>query len=217
MRMIGLIALSGAVGGLLACGNGTAPSAPEGDLSASAAATNKGLSICAWGLADFTGNGPFSYLSSHMNEDGSYDIDQYITDATPPAYIISDATAGLTTVYGDTLVVIKGNLPAASYSSWPGPNPPPTGTPVTLALDLRLLVTPRRGTGLHPLQGGQGGVAYTRYMTLSGTIGGVQITSGSGLSDVMTLGRYAHFSPPPRRATPFDWYGTNGTARFCTH
>lgn len=84
-------------------------------------------------------------------------------------------------------------------------------TAITLALDLRLVVSPHRGTGLRP------NGYYTRYMNLSGTVNGVQITSGSGLSDVMVAGRYRRFLPPPRRATPFNWYGTNGSVQFCTH
>jgi hypothetical protein len=206
--MVSLLALCAAASALLSCSNSTVPTAPAGHIAASTAAINKGLSICSWGLGDFTGGD--SYLASRMNEDGTYEIDQYATDAA--SYITSNATTGLTTVHQDTLVVVKGNLPASEHSYSSGES-----TAITLALDLRLVVTPHQGTGLHPIQGGQGGNAYTRFMTLSGTINGVQIGSGSGLSDVMALGRYAHFLPPPRGATPFNWYGLNGAVQFCTH
>jgi hypothetical protein len=206
MRPVSLLVVCGAASTLLSCTESTPPTAPPG-LEASAAAVNRGLSICSWGLGDFTGNGDVGFLSSAMNEDGTYQIDFYATDVT--SFIDSKPTAGLTTVYDDTLVVVKGSLPATEHSSG-------GTTAVTLALDLRLVVTPRQGTGLHPVQGGQGGTAYTRFMDLSGTINGVQIVSGSGLSDVMGAGRFSHFSPPPRRATPFTWFGTNGGVQFCT-
>lgn len=203
MRTINLLALCSAPSALLSCTENTTPTAPAGDVEASAAAINKGLSICAWGLADFTGNGTVSYLASDMNDDGTYQIVFY----SPPgstSYITSDPMAGLTTVYKDSLVVVNGNLPAIEHSSG-------GSTAITLALDLRLVVSPHRGTGLRP------NGYYTRYMNLSGTLSGVQITSGSGLSDVMVAGRYRRFIPPPRRATPFNWYGTNGSVQFCTH
>jgi len=210
MRMVSLLALCGATSALLSCSNTTVPTAPAGHIEASAAAINTGLSICSWGLGDFTGNGPLSYLNSSMTEDGTYQITLYSTDGT--SLIASKPTAGLTTVYRDTLVLVNGSLPATEQSNSSGES-----TAITLALDLRLVVTPHQGTGLHAIQGGQGGNAYTRSMTLSGTINGVQISSGSGLSDVMALGRYAHFLPPPRGATPFNWYGLNGAVQFCTH
>lgn len=206
MRMVSWLALCGAVSATPSCSNSTGPTAPTVGIEASAAATNKGLSICSWGLGDFTGNAD-AFLDSHMNEDGTYEIDQYITDAA--SSFTSEPTPGLTTVYQDTLVVVKGNLPATEHSS-------SGDAPVTLALNLRLVVTPQRGTGLHPTQGGQGGNAYTRFMSLSGTINGVQISSGSGLSDVIAVGRFAHFLPGPRGATPFNWFGSNGAVRFCT-
>jgi hypothetical protein len=208
MRTISLLAVYGAASTLLSCAESTPPTAPPG-LEASAAAVNGGLSICSWGLGDFTGNGDLGYLSSVMNEDGTYQVNFYSTDAT--SFIDSKPTAGLATVYRDTLVVVNGSLPATEHSYSSGGT-----TAITLALDLRLVVTPRQGTGLHPVQGGQGGNAYTRFMGLSGTINGVQIVSGSGLSDVMGVGRFSHFSPPPQRATPFAWYGTNGSVQFCT-
>lgn|SRR5512146_853016 len=203
MRMIKLVALWGAASTLLGCAENATPTAPVGDVETSAAAINRGLFICSWGLADFTGNGSISYLASDMNDDGTYQIVFY----SPPgstSYITSSPTAGLTTVYQDTLVVVSGNLPASEHSSG-------GLTAVTLALDLRLVVSPHRGTGLRP------NGYYTRFMNLSGTVNGVQITSGSGLSDVMVAGRYRRFLPPPRRATPFNWYGTNGSVQFCTH
>jgi hypothetical protein len=203
MRTISLFAICGAASALLSCTENGAPTAPARDVEASAGAINSGLSICSWGLADFTGNGPISYLASDMNDDGAYQIVLY----SPPgstSYITSDPTAGLTTVYRDTLVVVNGNLPATEHSSG-------GSTAITLALDLRLAVTPHQGTGLRP------NGSYTRFLNLSGTINGVQITSGSGLSDVMVAGQYRRFIPPPRRATPFNWYGTNGSVQFCTH
>lgn len=203
MRTIRVLALCAGASGLLSCGNDPSPTAPAGDVVASVAAINHGLSICSWGLADFTGNGEVSYLASDMNEGGAYEIVWY----SPPgsaSYITSSPTAGLTTVYQDTLVVISGNLPATQHSSG-------GTTAIALALDLRLVVSPHHGTGLRP------NGYYTRYMNLLGTINGVQITSGSGLSDIMVAGRNRRFLPPPRRATPFDWFGTNGSVGFCTH
>src|SRR6266853_3293435 len=88
MRMVSLLALCGATSALLSCSNGTVPTAPAGHIEASTAAINKGLSICLWGLGDFTGSGD-SYLASRMNEDGTYEIDQYATDAA--SYITSNA------------------------------------------------------------------------------------------------------------------------------
>lgn len=202
MRTIRVLALCSAASALLSCTENTVPTAPAGDVEASAAAINQGLSICSWGLADFTGNGDISYLASDMNENGAYEIVRY----SPPgstSYITSSPTAGLTTVYQDTLVVVSGNLPASEHSSG-------GSTAITLALDLRLVVSPHRGTGLRP------NGYYTRFMNLSGTINGVQITSGSGLSDVLVAGRSRRLIPPPRPATPFTWYGTNGSVQFCT-
>jgi hypothetical protein len=210
MRTISLLALCGAASTLLSCTQNTAPTAPAGDVEAAASAINNGLSICSWGLGDFTGNGSISYLVSDMNGEGAYEIVFY----SPPgstSYITSNPTPGLTTVYRDTLVVINGSLPSTEHSSG-------GSTAITLAVDLRLVVTPHRGTGLHPVQGGKGGEVYTRYMNLSGTISGVQITSGSGIADVPTMGRNRQLTPPPRRATPFNWlYGLNGSVQFCTH
>ena len=136
-RTIGLLALCGAASALLSCTENTVPTAPAGDVEASAAAINKGLSICSWGLADFTGNGAISYLASDMNDDGAYQTVWY----SPPgstSCVTSSSTAGLTTVYKDTLVVVSGNLPASEHSSG-------GSTAITLALDLRLVVTPPSG------------------------------------------------------------------------
>jgi hypothetical protein len=198
------------------CGNDTAgPTSPTANHGSppelSAAGTNKGLSICSWGLGDnATGD---SYLDSGMNQDGTYQISQYVNFpglGEPQFYIDSKPTAGLTTVYKDTLVVVKGNLPASSYSSWPWGTPPPADTTaITLALDLRLVVTPHRGTGLLPSGG------YTRLMLLSGTINGVEISSGSGISDISGVGRFGHVGA--HGATPFQWSGGNGGVTFCTH
>ena len=203
MRTIRVLALCGGASVLLSCGNDTSSTAPTGDVEASVAAVNQGPSICSWGLADFTGNGDVSYLASDMNEGGAYEIVLY----SPPgstSYITSSPTAGLTTVYQDTLVVISGNLAAIEHSSG-------GSTAIGLALDLHLVVSPHRGTGLRP------NGSYTRFMNLSGTINGVQITSGSGLSNVMVAGRGRQLLPPPRRATPFNWFGTNGSVQFCAH
>ena len=74
MRMIKLVALCGAASTLLGCAEKATPTAPVGDVETSAAAINRGLFICSWGLADFTGNGSISYLASGMNDDGTYQI-----------------------------------------------------------------------------------------------------------------------------------------------
>lgn len=203
MRTKSLLALCGAASALMGCTNSTGPTAPAASVEASAVAIGKGLTICGWGLADFTGNGAISYLSSGMNSDGAYQIVWYAPPGST-AYITSDPRAGLTTVYRDTLVTVNGNLPAVEHSSG-------GSTAITLAIDLQLVVAPHRGTGLRP------NGYYTRFMNLSGTINGVQITSGSGLSDVLVAGGNRRFIPPPRSATPFNWYGTNGSVQFCTH
>jgi len=203
-RTIGSLVLSAAASALMSCSESTAPTPPAARMEVSAAAANGGQSICSWGLSDFTGNGE-DFLSSDMNPDQTYQIGFYNTDLV--SFIDSKPTAGLTTVFDDTLVVVNGNLPATQYF------PDGTEVAIVLALDLRLVVSPRQGTGLHPEQGGKDGTAYTRFMQLTGTIDGVQISSGSGISDKMSAGRPT--SPPPRGASPSSWFGTNGSVQFC--
>jgi hypothetical protein len=193
------------------------PSTASTGLRPSAAAANKGLRICAWGLGDFASN--TSFLNSRMSQDGTFEISQYLNDPSAteppgpgqPFIIDSDPVAGLTTVYGDSLVVIQGNLAARSYSSDPLGEPPPADTTaVTLALDLRLVVTPTRGTGAHPE--GEGGSSFTRFMRLSGTISGLSVGSGSDLTKAPFRGRFGDGGA----ATPFHWFGSNGEVQFCT-
>ena len=179
-----------------------------------AAATAKGLSICAWGIASELSVA--SRLAFSMHKDGTVQIGQYFSFLEEPPfdllfYIDSDPVGGLTTVHGDSLVTVQGSMPASSYSSVPSADPPPSDTvSVTLTLDLRLAVSPRRGTGWHP--DGQGSSTSTRSMILSGTIDGTEIILSSDLAKALPRGRFGEGGA----ATPFNWFGTNGNVQFCT-
>jgi len=186
--------------GLGACGTDLAePTSstagpPESLDPRSGAATRNELLICSWSLGDFTG--PIAYLNSGMNEDGSYWINQYYGE---DFYYESRPVTGLTTVYGDSLVTIKGNLPANSYTF---AAEAVETTAVTLQLDLRL----RIGHS-HP------GARAERGLTLVGTIDGVAVASGDLLRDKPATGRA--LIGGSTRTTPFYWYGANGYAEFC--
>jgi hypothetical protein len=212
-------ALLPALFALSACaGQGETPLEPAtaaNPLDLAAAVSGRGLSICSWALANFATSE--SYLAIVMHADRTIEITQYINFPEPPSsqprfYINSEPVAGLVTLQGDSVVLVKGNLPASSYSSPPeGEIPPSDTTAITLALDLRVTVTPTRGTGWKP--DGQGSFTATRFLRLSGTVDGVQVALASEIAKAGFRGR---FGDQGGAANPFHWFGSSGDVRFCT-
>jgi hypothetical protein len=193
---------------LAACSGQDATGPANGPAFATA---NPGQQICSWGLGDFTNNDPegLGYLNSGMAADGRYSILQwtaYAPDGTPLGYIVSDPTAGLTTVYGLDSATVRGQLPITVYSSAPGGEPAPAETTFTIVpVDLKLTIdrTRDRVVGITP---------HFWVMILNGTINGLAVNSGSGISN-----KESHrFGGGGFKAHPKEWIGGNGNLEVCS-